>query len=575
MKEQYVENMLAYDYPVCAERGVKVFLPSEINIDYFKQFVDLLCYFKYNTIMLEIGGAMEYKRHPEINSGWIEYCREMSEYSGKTKEIQDNTYKWYKNAMHVENGGGSSLSQQKIMELVEYCRERMLEVIPEVPSLSHCDYIMLNHRELAERKEDPYPDTYCPSNPKSYELLFDILDEVIDVFKPSVVNIGHDEYYSIGLCEKCKDKKAEELFAEDIIKIHDYLSKKGIRTFMWGEKLIKDAYVKDAGLFGGSEMKMYFPAFNMNEGEYIGIIPATYKAIDLIPEDTKILHWCWNLSEELEEQFLERGMEVVYGNFEGHLFPNWNQRIQRGIKGAIISNWSSVDEIVLQRNGILFGIAYSYFMFWDKNYDDSRYQEFRDSTLNELFNYKYKDLLEAGKARAAKELVKSIEFLHTTDFNIKFKLFVDGVFAEADIYTIGKYVIEYADGTKAAIPIVYGENISGRDVSWDRKKNQFDSVYTIDEHLIEVSLTTLPVQVGEDTYYRYIISNPYPEKFINSVSIENNDNKKCNLYLLRVLDLFNLAQIAGSQIIQTALSINKIEKDGFQFFNSYYKSVIA
>lgn len=34
-------------------------------------------------------------------------------------------------------------------------------------------------------------------------------------------------------------------------------------------------------------------------------------------------------------------------------------------------------------------------------------------------------------------------------------------------------------------------------------------------------------------------------------------------------------RIAGSPILQTALSNNKIEKDGFQFFNSYYKSVIA
>ena len=29
--------------------------------------IDLLVYYKYNSIILEIGGAMEYKRHPEIN----------------------------------------------------------------------------------------------------------------------------------------------------------------------------------------------------------------------------------------------------------------------------------------------------------------------------------------------------------------------------------------------------------------------------------------------------------------------------------------------------------------------------
>ena len=535
MKGRYLDRLLAYDYPVCPERGVKVYLPSERNIDYFKQFVDMICYFKYNTIMIEIGGAMEYKRHPEINDGWIEYCKEMSEYSGKTTKIQNHTYKWYKNSIHVENGEGGFLSQSRVRELVEYCRERMLEVIPEVPSLSHCDYIMLNHQEIAERNDDPYPDTYCPSNPKSYELLFDLFDEIIDVFKPSIINVGHDEYYTISICEKCKDKKAEELFAEDIKKINDYLSKQGIRTMIWGEKLLKDVYIHDAGPFGGAEMKMYFPAFHMNDGEVVGTIPATYKAIELIPTDVKILHWSWSLGEELEDQFLEKNMDIVYGNFEGQSFPNWNEHISKGIKGAIISNWSTLDETILQRNGILFGIAYAYFMFWNKKYDDSMYQEVRDRALYELFSYKNKKALvfdkEGNKDGNKEGRIEFIEVLHSTDYKIKYKSFVDGVFTESDVYTLGKYVIEYNDGTIAAIPIVYGENISSRDVSWERKKSKFESTYEIDSHLIEVSLTTLPVRIGEDTFYRLIYSNPYPEKLISNVSIESNVNKKCNIIL--------------------------------------------
>ncbi|AUS96058.1 beta-N-acetylhexosaminidase [Clostridium thermosuccinogenes] len=531
MKDQYLDRMLAFDYPSCPERGVKVYLPSERNIEYFKQFVDMICYFKYNTIMIEVGGAMEYKRHPEINSGWIEYCKEMSEYSGKTTKIQDHTYKWYKNSIHVENGEGSFLSQSRVRELVEYCRERMLEVIPEVPSLSHCDYLLLNHREIAERQNDPYPDTYCPSNPKSYALLFDILDEVIEVFKPSVINIGHDEYYSIGICENCKDRKAEDIFAEDIRKIHDYLSKRGIRTMIWGDKLLKDVYVKDAGPFGGAEIKMYHPAWHINDGEYVGMIPATYKAIDLIPADVKILHWNWGLGEKLEDQFLERGMEITYGNFEGYEFPGWSEHIQKGIKGAIISNWSTLNEIILQRNGILFGIAYAYFMFWNDKYNDSMFQEVRDRVLSELFNYKYGNILDLDMTEDRKEQVEFIEFLHATDYNVAYKSFVDGVFTESDIYTIGQYVIRYDDGTKAVVPIVYGENISSRDVSWDRKRSEFEPVYKIDRHLAEVSMTTLPVKMGEDTYYRFICRNPYPKKRIDTISIECDESKKCNIYL--------------------------------------------
>ena len=79
-------------------------------------------------------------------------------------------------------------------------------MIPEVPSLGHCDYLMMGNPDIAERADDPYPDTYCPSNPKSYQILFDVIDEIIDVFEPSIMNIGHDEYYTIGVCEKCRGK---------------------------------------------------------------------------------------------------------------------------------------------------------------------------------------------------------------------------------------------------------------------------------------------------------------------------------------------------------------------------------
>ena len=38
----------------------------------------MLLYYRYNTVILEVGGAMEYKRHPEINESWESYCCEMA-----------------------------------------------------------------------------------------------------------------------------------------------------------------------------------------------------------------------------------------------------------------------------------------------------------------------------------------------------------------------------------------------------------------------------------------------------------------------------------------------------------------
>ncbi|HBJ18493.1 MAG TPA: hypothetical protein DDY70_01930, partial [Clostridiales bacterium] len=228
------------DGTVYSFRGVKIMMPARSEIPDYRDFVDMMMYFRHNTLMIEVGGAMEYKRHPEINEGWEEYCAFMSEYSGKSKVLQEETFPWRKNSIHSNNGGGSYLTQEEVRALIAYAEERGIRVIPEVPSTSHCDYLLTRHPELAERPEDPYPDTFCPSNPASYELLFDVFDEVIEVFHPEVMNVGHDEYYSINICDRCRKRIAEasDIFAEDLTKIHDYLAAKGVKTMFWCDKIM-------------------------------------------------------------------------------------------------------------------------------------------------------------------------------------------------------------------------------------------------------------------------------------------------------------------------------------------------
>ena len=71
--------------PIVPERVLKLYLPepTEKGYDEFCRIVDFAARCKYNTIMLELGGALEYKSHPEINEGWQEYAAFMNEYPGK------------------------------------------------------------------------------------------------------------------------------------------------------------------------------------------------------------------------------------------------------------------------------------------------------------------------------------------------------------------------------------------------------------------------------------------------------------------------------------------------------------
>ena len=516
----YSDEIL-WDYPICTLRGIKIMMPARNEIDGFKRFIDTMVYFRHNTVMIEIGGAMEYKRHPEINEGWEEYCEFMMEYSGKSKKIQEFTYPWRKNSIHCNNGGGSYLLQSEIKELIAYCEERNIEIIPEVPSTSHCDYLLTRHPELAERCEDPYPDTFCPSNPASYELLFDVFDEVIEVFKPKCINIGHDEYYSINICDRCRKRIIDnaDLLAEDINKIHDYLASKNVKTMLWCDKLLN---VEGGVGHGGALSYVYF-AWDINK-PLLNIIRPTWEARNKIPKDIICMNWYMSFGEKYDEDLRE--FPVVFGNFWGHYdFRNFKKRAGENTLGGMCSNWGAVDDVYFQRNNIYSGMVYNESYYWDATYDDNDDKEYAlrvDRMYNALWNYRYNKLL--------KNRDSYIEVVHATDKLARYREFVDGVFPEGEEfrkeYLTGTYVIKYTDGSIQTEDIFYGQHIINKDIEWygvseaDSEKvdaNPGAKKLRINQALSSVAGVTMPMYIDGKIYCKYLIEKKYPEKSVDSI----------------------------------------------------------
>ena len=127
-----------------------------------------------------------------------------------------------------------------------------MDVIPEMPSMSHSDYLLTRHRELAERPEDPFPDCCCPLNPEYHTLFQDLLEEVIDLIQPKKIHICHDECYTIGLCPECSKRVVTELFAGDINRIGAWLNERGIKPIVWGEKFL-NSHWRNGEPIGGAE----------------------------------------------------------------------------------------------------------------------------------------------------------------------------------------------------------------------------------------------------------------------------------------------------------------------------------
>lgn len=491
--------MFLYDYPTCSMRGYRVFLPGRDGIDKFKQMIDMLVYYKYNFIILEIGGAMEYKKHPEINEAWVEFCNDVRRYSGRSNEIQHQMYDWEKDSIHCDNGDGSFISQEACREIASYCRERGIEVIPEEPTLSHSDYICLAHREIREREGDEYPDTYCPSNPKSYELVFDLIDEVLDVFNPRYLNIGHDEVYSIGVCPKCRGKNPVDLYVSDITKIHDYLASNGVKTMMWGEKLLNVVNEQGQNWGGAEHLKT-----DIETGESYVYIPALYKCADKLPRDIIMLDWYWFFDPKHDYVFHNNGYETLFGNLYASEFKEWRRRINLGIKGGFVSNWGSLEDEYMQRNTQTYQLIFSAFALWNDKYDDDMREEIGINSAREYFR------------REHESCDKTIDIVHSTDYFMPHEFFYDGIFITEEKYKLGDYEVIYADGSTALLPVFYGTHLVSENI--DRRFDNND--------YIQVFGSALPIELDGKLGFKCCYKNPHPEKEIKEVVYKPLDNKK-------------------------------------------------
>lgn len=333
------------DWPHKMFRGVRLYLPGRDNIAFFKRFLrDFMALYKFNQLILEVNAAMRLDRHPELNAGWIDFGRDLitsrrDRPDGPRGENTDST--------HHDTGDGGVLEKDEVAEIVQWARKYHIDVIPEIPSLTHSYYLLTRHHELAEIQNAEWPDAYCPSNPKSYELLFDVLDEYIDVIKPRMVHIGHDEWRApLGVCERCRTRDVRDLFVADVQKIHARLTGKNIGVMMWGDHLIEEL----RGRNGVYDMTTRAGLKYQRPG---GLTPEHVK--NGIPKDIVIANWFWQdglqgQGERNDVLLQDWGFRQIMGNFEPHI-KNWAVRSARpSVLGGTSSSWAATTEANLGKD---------------------------------------------------------------------------------------------------------------------------------------------------------------------------------------------------------------------------------
>ena len=204
------------------------------------------------------------------------------------------------------------LTKDDIKKIVFVCKKYQIDLIPQINLLGHQTWASKTnkllevypefdetpHVEMPEKYEWPNEDglyckSYCPNHPDVHKVVFDLIDEILEVFEAKAFHAGLDEVFYIAdsKCPRCNGMDPAAVFAEEVTRISNHLQIKGARLWMWGDRLI-DASTADIGMWEAS----------MNN---------TARAVDMIPKSVVICDWHYEKALPTPAFFALKGFDVI------------------------------------------------------------------------------------------------------------------------------------------------------------------------------------------------------------------------------------------------------------------------
>jgi len=257
-------------------RGFCIAAPQSNEIDRFIKFIDQeLAPRSVNTLILRVDFNYQFQSHPELRDS-------------------------------------GALSKSDVKKLVEICKKKNIQLIPQINLLGHQSWaatttnLLRVYPEFDETPQVKMPEkyvwpnadglyckSYCPLHPDVHEIVFDLVDEICTVFETTAFHAGMDEVFYIGeaQCPRCSGRDKAELFAGEVRTIRDHLALNGRKLWIWGDRLLDG---KTTGL-----------------GEWEASYNNTHRAIDMIPKDVIICDWHYERPDQTPVYFAMKGLSVV------------------------------------------------------------------------------------------------------------------------------------------------------------------------------------------------------------------------------------------------------------------------
>jgi len=259
-------------------RGFIIAAPKPSGLDDFVKFInEELAPRKVNTLILRVDFNYEYKSHPELRDS-------------------------------------AALSKSEVHKIMDACKKNNIAIIPQINLLGHQSWAAKNGKLLqvypdfdetpwvkmpapADYKwpnaDNLYCRSYCPLHPGVHKIVFDLVDEIMNVFEAKAFHAGMDEVFYLGedKCPRCAGRDKAVLFANEVQLIRDHLAERGEELWIWGDRLLDG---RATGI-----------------GEWAASYNDTYRAVDMIPRDVVICDWQYDEDNQTAVYFALKGLRVV------------------------------------------------------------------------------------------------------------------------------------------------------------------------------------------------------------------------------------------------------------------------
>jgi hypothetical protein len=269
----YAQQNLDSILPV---RGFCIGAPDPKDVDAFTKFIaEELAPRNVNTLIVRVDYGYEFKSHPEL-------------------------------------ADSSPLTKSDIRKMVNACKKNNIQIIPQINLLGHqswashtgkllavypqfdeTPYVKMPEKYVWPNADNLYCKSYCPLHPDVHKVVFDLVDEICDVFETNAFHAGMDEVFYLGddKCPRCGGRDKAELFAGEVRSLNDHLAQKGRRLWIWGDRLI-DGKTTGLGIW---------------EASYNN----TYRAVDMIPKNVVICDWHYERADKTPVYFAMKGLQVI------------------------------------------------------------------------------------------------------------------------------------------------------------------------------------------------------------------------------------------------------------------------